>query len=166
MDNGSIQELIFTMVQGRQSLLSAFHDQKLSFPEYIAMALIASNGEDGAQNVFADDLQGHLRVSKPAISQMLKSLENEGYIQRDINPANRRKLTVLLTDKGREALDTAMARFHYTSGQIMETFGEEKTAALISLFAEFLNVVRDVQEQASSCPHDKQYAKNEKELKQ
>lgn len=162
MENGSIQELIFQMLQGRQSLLSTFHDQRLSFPECIAMALVANNSEDDAEDVCADDLQSHLHVSKPAISQMLKSLETTGYIQRDINPINRRKLTVTLTDEGRDALHIAMSSYHYTFGQIVETFGEEKTAALMNLFTEFLQVVRTVQQDAQDCAPDTQ--KQEKEL--
>lgn len=145
MDNELMRGLIGELVQGRHTLSMAFQEGRLSLPEYTAMVLIEGNAEGGAHNIYADDLQQSLRVSKPAISQMMKSLEGAGYIRREINPENRRKLNVTLTEAGRDVLQEATRRFEERSERIFEAFGEEKTRQLHALYGEFMGIIRQMQ---------------------
>lgn len=142
MDTQLMKDLIHTLIQERQAVTTTLADKELSMAELVAMMGIADNRADAERNVYADDLQSSLHVSKPAISQMLKSLEKAGYIRREINESNRRKLDVTLTDEGRAALTKARARYRRTFAQIIDTFGIEKTKQLIALNREFLSVAR------------------------
>lgn len=45
------------------------------------------------------DLAQHLQVSTSAVSQLLNKLENQGYVERTINPENRRKIEITLAAK-------------------------------------------------------------------
>lgn len=145
METQLMRDLIHTMMQGRQALKGAFHDSELTMAEFIALSSIEHNTDDDAMdNVYADDLRHNLYVSKPAISQMLKSLEKAGYIRREINPLNRRKLTVTLTDEGRALLDRTVQRYEDRLREIIEAFGMDKTLQLVSLFTEFMAVVQDI----------------------
>lgn len=45
------------------------------------------------------DLAQHLQVSTSAVSQLLNKLENQGYVERTINPENRRKIEITLAVK-------------------------------------------------------------------
>ncbi|MER1987399.1 MAG: MarR family transcriptional regulator [Solibacillus sp.] len=45
------------------------------------------------------DLAQHLQVSTSAVSQLLNKLDNQGYIERTINPKNRRKIDITLAKK-------------------------------------------------------------------
>jgi DNA-binding MarR family transcriptional regulator len=63
---------------------------------------------------------GGLGVTKQAASQLIDTLVLRGYLNRDINPDDRRRMTIGLTDRGRaaaaavssgiESIDTELAR--------------------------------------------------------
>lgn len=139
-------DLVHTLMQGKHSITTAFAGQSLSLAEFIALVHIEDNKEDSLENVCADDLQKYLFVSKPAISQMLKSLEKAGYLKREINMHNRRKLTVILTDQGREMLAKARQHYKQTIQRIIGRYGPDKTRQLIALYTEFADVARDAQQ--------------------
>lgn len=146
MEPQLMKDLVQTLMQGKHTITVAFADQNLSLGEFVALAQIEDNKEGSAENVYADDLQKHLFVSKPAISQMLKSLENAGYLKREINMTNRRKLTVTLTDQGREILAKARQHYRGTINRIIQRYGPEKTRQLIELYTEFADVAKDAQQ--------------------
>jgi DNA-binding MarR family transcriptional regulator len=45
----------------------------------------------------------HLRVSKQAAGQLVDTLVTRGYLDRTVDPEDRRRLTITLTDRGRAA---------------------------------------------------------------
>ena len=53
-------------------------------------------------NISQDDLVIMSGQSKGNIAKALKKLENEGYIEREVNPENRRKYMLRTTSKGNE----------------------------------------------------------------
>jgi len=54
--------------------------------------------------VAIDQLRG-LGVSKQAVSQLIDSLVLRGYLNREVDPADRRRMTIELTDRGRAVAD-------------------------------------------------------------
>lgn len=90
------------------------------------------------------ELQSMLNITKPAISQMYSSLEKKGYINREIDTNDRRKINVTLTKEGRESL---VKTRQYTSNmfdEIIKNFGEDETYELIGLFNRFSDVSEEV----------------------
>jgi DNA-binding MarR family transcriptional regulator len=51
----------------------------------------------------AGDLVRELGISKQAASQLIDALVLRGYLERAVDPADRRRLTIALTDRGRAA---------------------------------------------------------------
>ena len=49
------------------------------------------------------NLIGELRLSKQAAGQLVDTLVTRGYLKRDVDPQDRRRLTIALTSKGRAA---------------------------------------------------------------
>ena len=49
------------------------------------------------------ELIGDLRISKQAAGQLVDALVTRGYLQRDVDPDDRRRLTITLTGRGRSA---------------------------------------------------------------
>ncbi len=65
----------------------------------------------GAGDVPLASLIRDLRISKQAAGQLVDTLVNRGYLARNIDEQDRRRLIVTLTDRGRAAAATqAMAR--------------------------------------------------------
>ena len=74
----------------------------------------------------AGDLVRELGISKQAASQLIDALVLRGYLERAVDPADRRRLTIALTDRGRaaaaavragvEEVDEALARPHLGRG--------------------------------------------------
>jgi DNA-binding MarR family transcriptional regulator len=48
-------------------------------------------------------------VSRQAASQLIDTLVLRGYLTRQINPADRRRMDIELTDRGRAAADAVLA---------------------------------------------------------
>ena len=63
----------------------------------------------GAGGVPLGELVKELRVSKQAAGQLVDTLVLRGYIERTVDAADRRKLTVTLTERGRAAAATQAA---------------------------------------------------------
>lgn len=152
MDTQLVSELAQVMLQSRHLAKQVLNDNDITIAELIALGRIANNAEDSVDNVYADDLQDALHVSKPAISQMFKSLEARGYIKREINLLNRRKLIIILTDKGREALAATKTCYADILAEIIDAFGEDKTRQMIALFEEFSGVIRGIARERMETP--------------
>ncbi len=54
------------------------------------------------EGITQDDLAVHLHIDKGTVARALKKLEDNGFIYREINPQNRRKYLLFLTEKGRQ----------------------------------------------------------------
>jgi len=94
-------------------------------------------------HVNISDLHHSLHVSRPAVSQMLGSLEKRGLICREIDSADRRKITVALTEDGKEILHKAEGAHQQAFEDVIHQFGEENLRELIRL----LNRLADLYEE-------------------
>ncbi|AYF75610.1 MarR family transcriptional regulator [Nocardia yunnanensis] len=58
----------------------------------------------------AADLAGHFHLDKSTVSRQVAALEREGYLARDVDPANRRNLVLRATAEGRQVARAAARR--------------------------------------------------------
>ena len=54
------------------------------------------------EGITQDNLAVHLHIDKGTVARALKKLEDNEFIYREINPQNRRKYLLFLTEKGRQ----------------------------------------------------------------
>ena len=66
------------------------------------LAIRHCNGEMGKEELTVSELTAKLKAKGPAVSRTLKTLEDKGYIERDVNKADRRNTYVKLTDFGKK----------------------------------------------------------------
>jgi len=69
-----------------------------------------------------------LGVSKQSAGQLVDTLALRGYIERDIDPDDRRRLTVTLTPRGREAAAIARAAVERMDAALLKKVGREHVA--------------------------------------
>ncbi len=81
-----------------------------------------------------------LRVSKQAAGQLVDALVLRGYLERAVDPGDRRRLTVTLTERGRAAAEAQAEARAAIDAALLERLGAEKVdharevlAALIAL---------------------------------
>jgi DNA-binding MarR family transcriptional regulator len=77
-----------------------------------------------------------LHVTSPTITQVLKSLEVKGFVERASDPIDRRAVGIALTERGdqvaQEAADAFLSRFE----GLIEYLGEESSEQLAALLSE------------------------------
>jgi DNA-binding MarR family transcriptional regulator len=83
------------------------------------------------------EISKQLHVTSPTITQLLKSLEAHGLIERHIDAIDRRAVGVKLTSKGEMVAQQAKDRFSTIMHGLIEYLGEEQS----NQFAELLSKV-------------------------
>jgi len=79
----------------------------------------------GAGDVPLGQLVKQLRVSKQAAGQLVDTLVARGYLERTIDPDDRRKLTVGLTDRGRAAAAAQTAAREAIDAELLSSVGAD-----------------------------------------
>ena len=86
------------------------------------------------------DIQNDLCMSKAALSQFLNSLERKGHIHKKTDPADKRKIMLSLTPKGRETFDSTHQRILRILDDIIARFGRDNMDAFLEMFNQFSDI--------------------------
>lgn len=106
-----------------------------------------SCSEKSCTNLDVPRMQEQLRISKPAVSYILNTLEKKKYITRTIDPKDRRKISISTTPEGQAMAESSLEKCEETWSRLLEEFGEDNMRELIRL----LNELNDL-----FCTFDKQ----------
>jgi DNA-binding MarR family transcriptional regulator len=101
---------------------------------YIIGGLALREGESGLGQLIKE-----LRVSKQVAGQLVDTLVTRGYLDRTVDPEDRRRLKVTLTERGRAAAATQAAARAELDAELAERIGAEEVLrvrrALVALVA-------------------------------
>jgi len=89
---------------------------------------------------------GELRMSKQAGGQLVDSLVTRGYLDRAVDPADRRRLTVSLTERGMAAADVVRSVVRRISDELDERVGPEYVAHTRVTVAALVEISRELRE--------------------
>lgn len=89
---------------------------------------------------------GELRMSKQAGGQLVDSLVTRGYLDRAADPADRRRLTVSLTERGMAAADVVRSVVRRISDELDERVGPEHVAHARVTIAALVEISRELRE--------------------
>jgi len=81
-----------------------------------------------------------LRVSKQAAGQLVDTLVLRGYLERTTDPADRRKLTVTLTERGRAAATIQAAAVEKIDAELIGRVGAEDVLRLRRTLAVLIDI--------------------------
>jgi DNA-binding MarR family transcriptional regulator len=84
----------------------------------------------GAGDVPLGQLIKELRISKQAAGQLVDTLVTRGYLERTVDPDDRRKLTITLTERGRAAAAVQTAAREQIDATLLADVGEHDVAAM------------------------------------
>lgn len=88
------------------------------------------------EKIKISDIASIMEVSTPAISKMLRNLEEKDFIVRINNDNDRRVTYVRITEQGKEVLYKSFQMFRKLMDSITARMGKEKIKELMSLFRE------------------------------
>lgn len=104
------------------------------------VTVIASTGAPLSQVI------GGLRMSKQAGGQLVDSLVTRGYLDRAVDPADRRRLTVSLTERGMAAADVVRSVVRRISDELDDRVGPEYVAHARITVAALAEISRELRE--------------------
>ena len=81
-----------------------------------------------------------LGVSKQAAGQLVDTLVLRGYLERETDPDDRRRMTVTLTDRGQLAADAGKAAVEGVDAELTQMVGEEYVAHCRATLAALINI--------------------------
>jgi DNA-binding MarR family transcriptional regulator len=88
------------------------------------------------------DIIRNLRISKQAAGQLIDTLVARGYLTRAIDESDRRKLTVLLTERGRAAADAQAIGRMRIDEELARLVGQEAVSTLRRTLAALAQIGR------------------------
>jgi DNA-binding MarR family transcriptional regulator len=78
----------------------------------------------------AADMISGLEVTKQAASQLIDTLVVRGYLTREVNPEDRRRMTIELTERGRAAAAAVRAAVETVDAELAERISPAELAGL------------------------------------
>jgi Transcriptional regulators len=131
----------------KEALIQAFHKLRrpqtwrpmmtqISRGEFFMLHIISHRSREASPEkpgAKITDLSIAAEMSKPAVSQMLNSLEDKGMIERIMTKNDRRVVYVCLTEKGKQQLALAAREMEDLMEEVVRELGPEDTAELVRL---------------------------------
>ena len=134
--SSDLREQFFTSIVHFRKLEAALSSEcEMQMNEMAILHSIAGTccRECPCMNLDVPKIQQKLHISKAAISYILNTLEKKNYITREIDPKDRRKVSISATPEGRAAAEQSMKKYDEIWDEILERFGEDNMKNLIEL---------------------------------
>lgn len=94
------------------------------------MLMHLSSAPDSSQVQLAE----HMDISPAAVAVSLKKLENGGYIRRQNRQKDNRSNQIVITDKGRQAVDISIEIFRGLDNMLYQGFSEKELQQLCGFY--------------------------------
>jgi len=133
MDDSIKEQAVHAIQRLRRANLLLYF-KNLDLTELILMKSLVANNPNSERNTYMSDLKKELCVSKGAISQIVSHMEQKGYLVREIDKSNRRKLIVTLTPEGRKVMAQADSEFNRILDVFLARLGEQDSLEVVRLF--------------------------------
>ena len=125
------------------------------------LEIIERENGNREQGVLASDIAKRLGITAPAVSKMLRSMEEKGYVERRVDEKDRRNTRVSITPDGKEAEQQVRRQMQEFITGVIERLGEERTKELIHLMNRYTEIM---QEENQNRKRKKQEEKHEANL--
>ena len=104
--------------------------------EAFALQYIAEHEEE----VLPSKISSEMNVTSSRIAQTLNSIENKGYIIREIDKDDRRRVLVKLTPEGRKEAEKHREKVLAAAAEILESLGEHDAKEYIRIISRLTRI--------------------------
>jgi len=98
------------------------------------------------------EIQEELQITKSAVSQMLDSLVEKGYVERALDTNDRRRMCVTITTSGRQILKQMSHHANIVAEEVSLKMGEANVQQMFDLLNEFIDTYLIVQKEHETKP--------------
>ncbi|MDY0235424.1 MAG: MarR family transcriptional regulator [Gudongella sp.] len=144
MDKALKDQYMNAMFRFKKAGMILAQRSDLNMTELMLMKGVAKNSLFSGDNMNLSEIHNKLHITKSAISQMMNSLEKKGYIEREIDKTDRRKVIVTLTRTGLDVLKEARESSNQIFEEIISRLGDENTKQLIELLDKVSDITEDL----------------------
>lgn len=109
------------------------------------MVLFRIKEHGGTNGARVSDISHHMRVTSPTVTQLLGKLEEDGFVERTLDPDDRRSVRVTLTEQGEAIIQKAEHTFYARYSSLVDVLGTEKSILLADLLTESIKHFNECQ---------------------
>ena len=95
------------------------------------------------RGVYSSTIAEELDIAPSAVSRMLRTLEEKGYVERSVNREDRRNTFVHLTQKGEKTCAQTVAAMQMVIGRVQARMGGEDIRQLTALCEKLLGILEE-----------------------
>lgn len=107
--------------------------------EYAALNYINIHGG----KVLPCDMAKDICVSSARIAVLLKGMENKGLIEKKPDENDKRKLSVIITEKGLKKLNAKLNEYTEALSEIFEKLGEQDSEDFLRISEKFIDLINN-----------------------
>ena len=120
---------------------------ELARREFVALHLLRELCEEKGGGIQMSVLARELEVSLPAVSKVVQSLEERGYVLREADPTSRRNTLVRPTEAGEELEKSVDLCNAARAQRIFDRLGEEDTAEFFRICTRLVQIAEEEQKE-------------------
>lgn len=117
--------------------------KNLSFSELPKSEFYMLEGIASVDGIYVSEIAKKLKISPPAVSKMLRGLEEKKYIERTTDTKDRRNTTVRITPEGNRVRKGVHAKLDTLMNNAIERLGEENAETLVQLMVQFTELIHE-----------------------
>ena len=112
-------------------------------PGELAMLIILAGKMEPDRQVRPSELGKEMHLSRPAVSRMLRSLKEKGYLKMSVLPEDHRYVKIVLTEEGIESLDREMSRCADVFKRVVSRMGDEAVSRMMYYNSMFTSILME-----------------------
>lgn len=142
--NARYLDAMFTLLKDRESIVLSDKNNNFNDTELRMIGEILSAKKEG-KRLISTQLATILGITRSAVSQIVRRLENRGVVVRVGDDVDRKIAYIEVTDEVLEQYQQEVKLCANFAGKVVKTYGVEKFQALCASFEEFLDVIEQEQ---------------------
>lgn len=145
MENQEVQEQIFKAMFRLRRFQMGNVLKDISMGEYKVLEILSKCPEcrKGEKNIFVSEVASAMKVSPPAVSRTLKTMEAKNYIGRSVDSKDRRNTVVFITEKGIAKREECRKIMLSLMGRVIDRMKPENMQHMVDLFNQMLDIMED-----------------------